>query len=66
MTRDLTEECLRILNKGFFEITDPGPLHQPIRSFSIRRDEKLHLILETEAPPMRPRWRSISRQARFA
>ncbi|MDF3626184.1 hypothetical protein [Brytella acorum] len=49
--RELTEECLRILNKGFFEITDPGPLHQPIRSFSIRRDEKLNLILETEAAP---------------
>lgn len=49
--RELTEECLRILNKGFFEITDPGPLHQPIRSFSIRRDEKLNLILETETAP---------------
>ena len=51
MTRDLTEECLRILNKGLFEITDPGPLHQPVRSFSIRRDDKLQLILETEAAP---------------
>ncbi|WEQ54296.1 hypothetical protein LV564_01035 (plasmid) [Komagataeibacter nataicola] len=49
--RELTEECFRILNKGFFEITDPGPLHQPIRSFSIRRDEKLNLILETETAP---------------
>ena len=49
--RDLTEECLRILNKGLFEITDPGPLHQPVRSFSIRRDDKLQLILETEAAP---------------
>ncbi|MBB2158397.1 hypothetical protein HLH33_19235 [Gluconacetobacter diazotrophicus] len=49
--RELTEECLRILNKGFFEITDPGPLHQPIRSFSIRRNEKLNLILETETAP---------------
>ncbi|KUR75204.1 hypothetical protein [Novosphingobium sp. Fuku2-ISO-50] len=48
---DLTEECLRILNKGLFEITDPGPLHQPISSFSIRRDDKLRLILETEAAP---------------
>ncbi|PZP08790.1 MAG: hypothetical protein DI607_12825, partial [Sphingomonas hengshuiensis] len=48
---NLTEECLRILNKGLFEITDPGSLHQPIRSFSIRRDEKLQLILETEAAP---------------
>lgn len=49
--RDMTEECLRILNEDLFEITNPGPLHQPIRSFSIRRDEKLHLILETEAAP---------------
>lgn len=48
---DMTEECLRILNNGIFEITDPGPLHQPIRRFSIRRDEKLHLVLETEAAP---------------
>jgi hypothetical protein len=29
----------------------PGPLHTPIQSFSIRRDEKLRLILETEVPP---------------
>ena len=49
--RDLTEECLRILNKGLFEITDPGPLHQPIRSFSIRRDDNLRLVLEAEADP---------------
>ncbi|MBE7619937.1 hypothetical protein GL297_09920 [Komagataeibacter sp. FXV2] len=49
--RELTEECLHILNTGLFEIIDPGPLHQPIRRFSIRRDEKLHLILETEAAP---------------
>lgn len=49
--RDLTEECLRILNKGLFEITDPGPLHQPIRSFLIRRDDKLRLVLEAEVDP---------------
>ena len=48
---DMTEECLRILNRGLFEITEPGPLHQPVHSFSIRRDENLHLILETEAAP---------------
>jgi len=48
---DLTEECLCILNNSLFEIADPGPLHQPIRRFSIRRDEKLRLILETEADP---------------
>jgi hypothetical protein len=49
--RDLAEECIQLLNKGLFEITNAGPLHQPIRSFSIRRDEKLRLILETESHP---------------
>lgn len=45
---DLAEECLRILNEGHFQIIEPGPLHTPINGFSIRRDEKLTLILETE------------------
>ena len=45
---DLAEECLRILNEGHFQIVEPGPLHTPIHGFSIRRDEKLTLILETE------------------
>jgi hypothetical protein len=49
--RNLSEECLGILNKGLFTITDPGPLHQPIRGFSIRRDDKLRLIVEIEADP---------------
>ncbi len=49
--RDLAEECIRLLNEGLFEITDAGPLRQPIRGFSIRRDDKLRLILETEAHP---------------
>lgn len=49
--RDLAEECIRLLNKGLFEITDAGPLHQPLHGFSIRRDENLQLILETEAHP---------------
>ncbi len=49
--RDLAEEGIRLLNKGLFEITDPGPLHQPILGFSIRRDENLRLILETDAHP---------------
>jgi len=47
---DLSEECLEILNHGVFEVTDPGPLHTPINSFSLRRDENLKLILETEVP----------------
>ena len=48
---DLSEECLDVLNGGHFTIVEPGPLHAPIQSFSIRRDEKLRLILETEVPP---------------
>jgi hypothetical protein len=47
---DLAEECLRILNEGHFQIVEPGPLHAPIHGFSIRRDEKLTLLLETEVP----------------
>lgn len=49
--RTLKEECLGILNKGRFTITDPGPLHQPIRGFSIRRDDKLRLVVEIDAHP---------------
>lgn len=48
---DLSEECLDVLNGGHFTVVEPGPLHTPIESFSIRRDEKLRLILETEVPP---------------
>lgn len=36
-----------IINHGHFGITDPGPLHVPIRSFSIQRNEQLELVLET-------------------
>lgn len=49
--RTLKEECLGILNKGSFTITDPGPLHQPIRGFYIRRDDKLRLVVEVDADP---------------
>lgn len=48
---DLWEECLDVLNGGHFTVVEPGPLHTPIESFSIRRDEKLRLILETAVPP---------------
>jgi hypothetical protein len=44
-------ESLALLNDGQFRITDAGPLHTPIHSFSLRRDDKLRLILETEAAP---------------
>ena len=48
---NLSEECLNVLNGGHFNVLEPGPLHTPIQSFSIRRDEKLRLILQTEIPP---------------
>ena len=37
------------INEGIFHITDPGPLHAPVRSFSIKRNDKLQLILSTVA-----------------
>jgi hypothetical protein len=43
-------EPFELLNKGSFRIADPGPLHAPIHSFSIRRNEKHQLLLETRAP----------------
>jgi len=46
---DLAEECLKIINEGLFSIVDPGPLHEPIRSFSLRRNDKFALVLETKA-----------------
>jgi hypothetical protein len=45
------KESVDLINDGLFQITDPGPLHAPIHKFSIRRDETLALILETEAAP---------------
>jgi hypothetical protein len=43
------QKSLEILNGGLFSIIAPGPLHNPVRKFSISRDENLRLILETEA-----------------
>lgn len=39
----------RIINDRHFRITDPGPLHAPIQTFSIHRDETLELILEARS-----------------
>jgi hypothetical protein len=39
-----------LINQGHFGITDSGPLYTPIKSFSIRRNEHLRLILETHCP----------------
>ncbi len=48
---ELAEECLDVINNGHFHISDPGPLHTPVRSFSLRRNDKLTLIVETELDP---------------
>ena len=37
-----------VINGGHFQITDPGPLHAPILELSIKRNEKLELIMETQ------------------
>jgi len=43
-------ECFEHLLDGrIVKVTEPGPLTQPVRSFSIRRDEKRNLSLETVA-----------------
>jgi hypothetical protein len=46
----LRKQTLDLLNEGHFKITNLGPLHAPIHGFSIRRDDKLRLIVETETP----------------
>ena len=43
------ETFASLLNNGTFTISDVGPLRSPLRSFTIRRDEKLHIVLETKA-----------------
>ncbi len=37
------------LNEGVVNITDPGPLHFPIRKFIVKRDAKLNIIITTTA-----------------
>ena len=44
-------ETFEIINDGHFRVIDPGPLHAPVRTFRIRRDDKLDLLLETRASP---------------
>jgi hypothetical protein len=44
------EEALRIVEDGLFVVRDAGPLHTPIWKIEVRRDEKLALVVETEAP----------------
>jgi hypothetical protein len=41
-------EPIDIANGMSMQVTDPGPLQMPISRFSIRRDEKLVITIETE------------------
>lgn len=42
-------ECFEsFINDGHFQITDPGPLHAPTLGLSIKRNENLDLIMETQ------------------
>ncbi len=45
------EFALSFINGGHFQVKDAGPLRAPINDFSIRRDDKLTLIIETRCPP---------------
>ena len=45
------DQSIDLLNRGSFRFVEPGPLHAPIHGFEVHRDEKLALILETEAAP---------------
>jgi hypothetical protein len=42
-------QAIEILNEPGFSVTDRGPLHGDIRTFTIRRDDCLTLFIDTEA-----------------
>lgn len=44
------EFALSFLNDLHFYVTEAGPLHAPVKDFSIRRDEGLKLIIKTRCP----------------
>jgi hypothetical protein len=46
---DWKNHSIDLINELKFKIADPGPLHAPVHKFKIRRDEKLDLLIETEA-----------------
>ncbi len=48
--KEFGEAALRIVDGGLFVVRDAGPLHAPIWKVAVRRDEKLTLVVETEAP----------------
>lgn len=45
------EFALSFINGSHFHVADAGPLRTPINDLSLRRNDKLTLILETRCPP---------------
>jgi hypothetical protein len=45
---DWKSQSIALLNEVGFRVSEPGPLHAPIHSFKIRRDENLGILIETE------------------
>jgi hypothetical protein len=42
-------QAIEILNEPNWSVVNPGPLHHPVLKFTIRRDERFALFIETEA-----------------
>jgi hypothetical protein len=45
---DWKSQSIALLNEPGFRVSEPGPLHAPVHSFKIRREEDLGILLETE------------------
>jgi hypothetical protein len=46
---DWKNQAIEVLNELNWCVVDPGPLHHPVLKFTIRRDERFALFIETEA-----------------
>jgi hypothetical protein len=46
---DWKNQAIEMLNEPNWRVVDPGPLHHPVLKFTIRRDERFALFIETEA-----------------
>ena len=49
---DWKDQNTEMLNEPGFKVSDPGPLHAPILSFKIRRDEHLEIVLKPKRHSM--------------
>jgi hypothetical protein len=51
---DGERNALELLREGHFQVKEAGPLHAPILSFSIHRNDKLEHILRIRSESVRP------------